>query len=138
MAGFSLPVQGGRKLGFCDIIQRVVSTGNMVLSAIMRHVALSLCLMTMCGMAAAQEDVERGQTLATKLCSECHAVGRTGASPQASAPTFRSIDDHTDLDEFVGRLRQGGASAHPDRPAFRISRDDADATVAYMRSVQGP
>ena len=56
----------------------------------------------------------------------------------AGAPTFRSLDDHTDLDEFMDRLRQGQQSTHPDRPGFRFSRDDAQAAVAYLRSVQGP
>lgn len=94
--------------------------------------------MALVGQTAAQDDVERGRTLVTKLCAECHAVGRIGASPDAGAPTFRSLDDHTDLDAFMDRLRQGQQSAHPDRPAFRFSRDDAQAAVAYLRSVQGP
>lgn len=108
------------------------------LEAVRRAALLALLSSVPGGIAAAQDDIERGRALATKLCSECHAVGRTGTSPQASAPTFRSIDDHTDLDEFMRRLRQGGQSAHPDQPSFRISREDADATVAYMRSIQGP
>jgi cytochrome c len=106
---------------------------------IVRRVALPICLMlAFIGQATAQDDVERGRGLVTKLCGDCHAVGRTGASPDGKAPTFRSLDDHTDLDEFMDRLRQGQQSTHPDRPAFRFSRDDASAAVAYLRSVQGP
>ncbi|MBX9776621.1 MAG: cytochrome c [Xanthobacteraceae bacterium] len=100
--------------------------------------ALSIFLAAPIGKAAAQDDVERGLALVTRLCAECHAVGRTGASPNGRAPTFRSLDDHTDLDEFIGRLRQGQQANHPDRPAFRFSRDDAEAAVAYLRSIQGP
>ena len=88
--------------------------------------------------AATQDDVVRGRALVAKLCGECHAVGRTGASPDGKAPTFRSLDDHTDLDEFMDRLRQGRQGSHPDRPAFRLSRDDGNAAVAYLRSIQGP
>jgi mono/diheme cytochrome c family protein len=87
---------------------------------------------------AQDEEIERGRTLVTKLCGECHAVGRTGASPHAGAPTFRQLDDHTDLDEFMDRLRAGLQSTHPDMPSFRFSRDDARAVAAYLRSVQGP
>ncbi len=106
---------------------------------IMRHVALPACVMlAFIGQATAQDDVERGRTLVTKLCGECHAIGRTGASPDGKAPTFRSLDDHTDLDAFMDRLRQGQQGTHPDRPAFRLARDDASAAVAYLRSVQGP
>jgi cytochrome c len=108
-------------------------------SKIVRDVVLPICLaMAQVDQATAQDDIERGRTLVTKLCSECHAVGRTGASPNASAPTFRSLDDHTDLDEFMDRLRAGLQSTHADMPSFRFSRDDAQAAAAYLRSIQGP
>jgi cytochrome c len=90
------------------------------------------------GSARAQDDVERGRLLVTGLCGECHAVGRTGASPRAGAPTLRSIDERTDLDELVDRLRAGLQSTHADMPSFRFSREDARAAVAYLRSIQGP
>jgi mono/diheme cytochrome c family protein len=91
------------------------------------------------GTAVAQDDeVARGQVMVQKLCGECHATGRTGASPHAGAPTFRSLDDHTDLDEFMDRLRAGLQGTHPDMPSFRFSRGDAQAVVAYLRSIQGP
>lgn len=91
------------------------------------------------GTANAQDDeVARGRTLVSKMCGECHATGRTGASPHAGAPTFRSLDDRTDLDAFTDRLRAGLQSAHPDMPSFRFSRTDARAVVAYLRSIQGP
>ena len=86
-------------------------------STIVRRVVLPICLAWLwAGQATAQDDIERGRTLVTKLCGECHAVGRTGASPNGRAPTFRSLDDHTDLDEFMGRLRQGQRSS-ASRPA---------------------
>jgi mono/diheme cytochrome c family protein len=102
--------------------------------------ALLLCLsIATKGIALAQdEEIARGQALTTKLCAECHAVGRTGASPDAGAPTFRSIDDHTDLDAFMVRLRTGQPGTHPDRPGFHFSRDDGEAVVTYLRSIQGP
>jgi mono/diheme cytochrome c family protein len=91
------------------------------------------------GAAVAQDDeVARGQVMVQKLCGECHATSRTGTSPHAGAPTFRSLDDHTDLDEFMDRLRAGLQSTHPDMPSFRFSRGDAQAVVAYLRSIQGP
>ena len=105
----------------------------------LRATALICLAIASSGTALAQdEEIARGQALATKLCAECHAVGRTGASPDTGAPTFRSIDDHTDLDAFMVRLRTGQQSTHPDRPAFHFSRDDGDAVVTYLRSIQGP
>ena len=102
-------------------------------------VALLLLLAAIAaGIARAQEDVERGRLLLTKLCGECHAIGRTGASPHAGAPAFRSIDDRTDLDKFADRLRGGLQSTHANMPSFRFSREDARAAVAYLRSIQAP
>ena len=101
--------------------------------------ALLLSVVTAAGStAAAQDAIDRGRGLVTKLCGDCHAVGRTGASPHAGAPTFRSLDDRMDLDAFMDRLRAGLQSTHADMPSFRFSRDDARAVVAYLRSIQGP
>jgi cytochrome c len=110
-----------------------------MVSTIARRVALPIGLMmALLSNATAQDDIDRGQTLVSERCGGCHAIGRTGASPHAGAPTFRSLDDHTDLDEFMERLRQGLQSTHADMPSFRFSRADAQAVVAYLRSIQGP
>src|SRR5262249_53281663 len=42
------------------------------------------------GQSAAQ-DLKRGEALLARNCAACHAVGRTGDSPQKLAPTFRSL-----------------------------------------------
>ena len=109
-------------------------------SEIVLRAGLLIMLAATTGSTAMAQDnaVARGQTLVSKMCGECHAVGRTGASPHAGAPTFRSLDDRTDLDAFTDRLRAGLQSTHPDMPSFRFSRDDARAVVAYLRSIQGP
>jgi len=110
-----------------------------VKSTVSKATVLLISLATIAGgIARAQDNVERGRLLVTSLCGECHAVGRTGASPHAGAPTFRSIDERADLDEFVDRLRAGLQSSHADMPSFRFSREDARAAVAYLRSIQGP
>ena len=81
---------------------------------------------------------KRGRELAQGLCGGCHATGRTGDSPHIGAPRFREIDRYVDLDKFARRLREGILSSHHDMPMFRFSRPDADAFVAYLRTIQGP
>jgi len=81
---------------------------------------------------------QRGQSLAEAMCGGCHAIGSAGASPHASAPPFRRLGNVIDLDAFMERLREGLMSGHPDMPAFRFTREDARALVAYVRTVQGP
>jgi cytochrome c len=86
----------------------------------------------------AQTPQERGEVLARGLCSRCHAISRSGESPHAAAPRFRTLDNQTDLSKLAERLRGGLLTGHEDMPTFRFDRDDADSVVAYIRSVQGP
>ena len=64
-------------------------------------------------------------------------VGATDSSPHSDAPPFRTLEKRLDLDLFVDRLRENLTSGHPDMPTFRFTRDDAQALVAYLRSIQG-
>ena len=80
----------------------------------------------------------QGKSLAEAMCGGCHAIGSTGNSPHASAPPFRRFGNVIDLDAFMERLREGLMTGHPDMPAFRFTREDARALVAYVRTVQGP
>jgi cytochrome c len=92
-------------------------------------------------LAAAEEgapsELERqGMALAERMCSACHAIGKTGASPRAPAPAFRDLGNRVDLDDFAHQLREGLTSGHPDMPTFRFTREDARALTAYLRSIQ--
>jgi mono/diheme cytochrome c family protein len=77
-----------------------------------------------------------GLALAERMCAQCHAIGRIGASAHGAAPAFRDLDRRIDLDRFTGQLRQGLVSGHPDMPTFRFSPEDARALTAYLRAIQ--
>ena len=79
---------------------------------------------------------QRGHVLAQRMCSGCHAIGTSGESPHIGAPRFRGLGDRLDLAAFARVLRRGLESSHQDMPRFRFTRDDADAMVAYLRSIQ--
>ena len=81
---------------------------------------------------------QQGRALAERMCSECHAIGKTGRSPHERAPAFRTIDRRVDLDSFMDRLREGLMVDHPDMSTFRFTRQDARAFVLYLRSIQAP
>jgi mono/diheme cytochrome c family protein len=81
---------------------------------------------------------EHGRALAERMCSQCHAVGKSGRSPHVGAPPFRALDRRVDLDTFMDRLREGLMVDHPDMPTFRFSREDARAFLLYLRSIQAP
>ena len=86
----------------------------------------------------AETPQQRGEVIARGLCSQCHAIGTTGESMHSAAPRFRTLGNQTDLSKLSQRIREGLLTGHEDMPMFRFGRDDADAMVAYIRSIQGP
>ena len=84
----------------------------------------------------AQDPAERGRALLQENCARCHAIGKIDVSPLKAAPPFRIIGQSYDLDKFARYLTRGIASSHPDMPEFRFDEDDADAVVAYLRTIQ--
>ena len=87
---------------------------------------------------AADAFARHGRILVTRMCGTCHAIGKRDASPHVSAPAFRYLERQMDLGELVRRLRRGPLAGHDEMPAFRFTRDEAQAIVAYLRSIQAP
>jgi mono/diheme cytochrome c family protein len=77
-----------------------------------------------------------GLALAERMCAQCHAIGKSGASTHSAAPAFRDLSRRVDLDDFTTQLREGLISGHPDMLTFRFSREDARALTAYLRYIQ--
>ena len=89
------------------------------------------------GTVRAEVGERHGKALLETLCARCHAVGRTGRSPNALAPPFRTFGDDKLYDnDFAQRLQDGLSSIHPAMPTFHFSRDDAESAVAYLRAIQ--
>ena len=100
-----------------------------------------LALLLICASSAAgharDREIQRGKDLLETMCSRCHAVGKTGRSPHIDAPPFRTFGEDKLYDnDFGQRLQDGLSTIHPDMPTFRFSRDDADAAVNYLKSIQ--
>ena len=103
----------------------------------MKFLATALLLFVVSAETANAQDLERrGRTVVVEFCARCHAIGKTGNSPHASAPPFRTLGRSFDLDQFPRRLERGISSGHPDMPEFKLSSDDALAVSAYLRTIQ--
>ena len=99
---------------------------------------IALAASIACGGAAEHDPLKQeGRILVKKMCGGCHAIGKNDTSPHVAAPAFRILDRQLDLDTFADRLRRGLLTGHQDMPMFRLSRDDAYAIAAYVRSIQG-
>jgi cytochrome c len=120
-----------------DILSPLRGSANMIV----RLAVICLLLATSAGLAEDSEPspLERdGRALAERMCSECHAIDKSGQSPHVGAPAFRALDRRVDLDTFMDRLREGLMVGHPDMPTFRFTREDARALLLYLRSIQAP
>jgi len=86
---------------------------------------------------AADGGLQHGKALLETMCARCHATGKTGPSPHADAPPFRTFGDEKLYDnDFAQRLQDGLSTIHPDMPTFHFSREDAEDAVDYLRSIQ--
>jgi len=85
--------------------------------------------------AAAAEDLKRGETLLTRDCGSCHAVGR-GDSLDKNAPAFRTLGQRYPVESLEEALGEGFMSGHPDMPEFKFDADDVGAIIAYLKSIQ--
>ncbi|MFZ0057873.1 MAG: cytochrome c, partial [Pseudolabrys sp.] len=88
------------------------------------------------GQSAAAQDFKRGEALLARNCASCHAVGRTGDSPQKLAPTFRSLGQRYPIESLEEALGEGIMSGHPDMPEFSFDAADVGAIIAYLKSIQ--
>ncbi len=86
---------------------------------------------------ALDREQQHGKELLESLCGRCHAVGTTGTSPHADAPPFRTFGEDKLYDnDFAHRLQNGLSTIHRDMPTFQFNREDAEAAVNYLKSIQ--
>jgi mono/diheme cytochrome c family protein len=80
--------------------------------------------------------VEDGRAIAETNCAACHAIGKTGESPNARAPVFRTLLGGYNADVLETELIIGMRVAHKPMPEFQFDPVAAGALIAYLRSVQ--
>jgi len=85
---------------------------------------------------AIAQNSRRGEELLTQNCASCHAIGRSGESPNKSAPAFRSLGQRYPIESLEEALGEGIMSGHPDMPEFTFDAKDVGAIIAYLKSIQ--
>ena len=86
--------------------------------------------------AAWDRQAERGRALARRDCAACHAIARTGASPLRRAPPFRTLHERYPVEDRAEALAEGIRTGHPTMPEFRFDPDEAEALIAYLKSLE--
>jgi cytochrome c len=85
----------------------------------------------------AQSDLRaRGSLLTQRYCAGCHAVTRTGQSPNPAAPAFRDLNQRYRIDDLSEALAEGILTGHPAMPEFKFPPRDVAAVLAYLKSIQ--
>lgn len=82
------------------------------------------------------DPVEAGRTLVETHCSGCHATGVVGDSALAAAPKFRDLHLSYDVELLSEALVEGISTGHPDMPQFEFDPLQAEAIIAYLKSLE--
>lgn len=85
--------------------------------------------------AAQQAGNVAGQQLADKLCSACHATGRSGPSPMPKAPPFRQLAKRYPVENLAEALAEGIRTGHEGMPEFTLSPPEIGAFLAYLNEI---
>jgi cytochrome c len=82
--------------------------------------------------------VMSGEQIVAQECSACHAIGKTGNSPNPKSPPFRDIIKRYPAENLVEALAEGIVTGHNDMPEFMFEPDEVTAIVGYLESLRGP
>lgn len=82
--------------------------------------------------------LERGRAIAAKNCGGCHAIGRSGASPNPKSPPFRLLSRKYPLTNLEEALGEGIIVGHEglEMPPFQFDPKQIEALLAYLASIQ--
>ena len=83
-----------------------------------------------------QYQIDTGRHVALSRCSRCHALDNLGHSPLPDAPPMRQMLERYDADMLAKDLIDGIRVGHDGMPEFILQVTEADALVAYLKSLQ--
>lgn len=84
---------------------------------------------------AAAEAADLGRNIAERNCARCHAIGRSGDSPLAKAPPFRTLHNRYPIDSLAEALAEGILTGHPEMPKFAFEPPEIEAFITYVKSL---
>lgn len=87
--------------------------------------------------AKAPESAVAGHAFAQRACAGCHAIARTGASPNARAPAFRDLGARRSDAELTAALAEISRNGHVEMPPIYVTPDEMKGVVAYIRGLTG-
>jgi mono/diheme cytochrome c family protein len=77
-----------------------------------------------------------GARIAKRSCSQCHAIGEVGDSPNAAAPRFRELHRRFVVQDLQERLLEQLMIRHTGMPQFHLTMEELTGLIAYLKSIQ--
>ena len=114
---------------------RMMSRSSSTVAALL--LGLTCLVAAPAAMARPDRLAREGHALATKRCGACHATEKTGASPLAAAPPFRSLAYRYPVETLDEALAEGITVGHPDMPSDPWEPADIERFIAYLKYI-GP
>ena len=99
----------------------------------------SLLLLTLLASPSfAQSPRAQGEALVKAQCAPCHAIGRTGSSPNAAAPPLRLVAAKYRIEDLEEAFAEGIMVGHQagEMPAFEMTPAQIEGLSAYLRSLK--
>ena len=101
------------------------------------RLGLAVAVLAVAAPANAQPDTANsGEKVARRNCSQCHAIGEMGDSPNAKAPRFRELHRRFVVADLQERLLEQLMTHHTNMPQFRLSMEELSGLIAYLKSIQ--
>ena len=85
---------------------------------------------------ALEPRAQRGLVFARQHCARCHAILRTGASPMAEAPAFRTLHRRYRVDDLAEAFAEGFVTGHPSMPEWELDPAEINDLLAYLKSLE--
>ena len=80
--------------------------------------------------------IARGRAVVQARCAACHAIRKTGDSPNPAAPPFRRLHEDYPVADVIAALSEGAQPSGAGMHRFRLPLRDARAVTAYIHSIQ--
>jgi cytochrome c len=84
------------------------------------------------------QQISLGRGIATENCATCHAIGRSGFSPNPNAPKFRHLSRKYPIENLSEAFAEGVLIGHSVMPEFEFAPEQVNGLVAYIKSIQTP
>jgi mono/diheme cytochrome c family protein len=97
---------------------------------------LGLFLILAGGAQAQAPSAAKGQKIAQKYCASCHAIGRTGKSPNPKSPPFRTLHDRYPVEDIQEALVEGISTGHHGMPEFTFDEASSGDLIAYLKTLE--